>query len=166
MAPVLLYHATPSKYVDDIKEGVKLDHAKPRTDFRRESLAFYLTDNEHIAKTVMAEEVRGFANHPTAVLTFSLDMEGLKVKRFSDALEGEALNEWREHVTYCRLYQKRGEPLPHPPPTVTANYDVIIGWMSTRKQGRHEPADSHVWQYAILTEHALSKLKFVKVERS
>ncbi|KAI6154627.1 hypothetical protein BKA82DRAFT_31651 [Pisolithus tinctorius] len=164
MAPVLLYHATPSKFVDDIKAGIKLDRAKPRTDFRRESQAFYLTDNEHIAKTVMTEEVRGFENHPTSVMTFSLELEGLKVKKFSNVLTGEALNEWREHVAYCRLYQKKGVPLPHPPPTVTGNYDVIIGWMSTRKGGQHEPVDSHVWQYAILTEHALSKLKFVKVE--
>ncbi|KAI5988694.1 hypothetical protein EDD15DRAFT_1351139 [Pisolithus albus] len=161
---VLLYHATPSKFVDDIKKGVKLNLAKPRTDFRRENQAFYLTDNENIAKTVMTEEVGGFSSQSIAVITFSLDLDGLKVKTFSRELEGDTLDEWREHVKYCRSYHQKDDSPPVPPATVTANFDVIIGWMSTVRQGRYEPGDSHVWQYAILTEEALSKLKFVKVE--
>ena len=30
--------------------------------------------------------------------------------------------------------------------------------------GLYEPLDSHVWQYAILTERGVSALKFEKVE--
>jgi len=67
--------------------------------------------------------------------------------------------------------------LSHTLPTVTENYDVIIGeheemYLFSIKfliiscdhlylVGKHEP---DVWQHAILTEHALSKLKFVEVK--
>ena len=38
---------------------------------------------------------------------------------------------------------------------------LIISCDHLYLDGKHEP---HVWQYAILTEHALSKLKFVEVK--
>jgi hypothetical protein len=44
----------------------------------------------------MVEEISCFQSLPTAVMTFSLDLEGLKVKRFSNALAGDALEDWRE----------------------------------------------------------------------
>ena len=38
---------------------------------------------------------------------------------------------------------------------------LIISCDHLYLDGKHEP---HVWRYAILTEHALSKLKFVEVK--
>lgn len=80
----------------DIKAHIRLDLAKERTDFCRERHSFYLTDSHETAKNVMVEEVGGFEKHPTAIMTFSLNLEGLKVKTFSKELSGPALNEWRE----------------------------------------------------------------------
>lgn len=92
---VQLYHATLEKFVKDIKEKIRLDLAKERTDFRRERQSFYLTDNYKTAKNVMAAEVGGFEGHPTAIMTFSLNLAGLKVKTFSKELSGPTLDEWR-----------------------------------------------------------------------
>ena len=39
----------------------------------------------------MVEETSGFQSFPTAVMTFSLDLESLKVKRFSNMLAGDTL---------------------------------------------------------------------------
>ncbi|KAG8221787.1 hypothetical protein J3R82DRAFT_2105 [Butyriboletus roseoflavus] len=161
---IQLYHAALQKFVVDIKAHIRLDVAKERTDFCRESHSFYLTDSHETAKNVMAPEVGGFEGLPTAILTFSLNLEGLKVKTFSKELSGPALDEWREYVKYCREYRKKKDPVPPPHPIVKEGYDVIVGWMSTKRGGHYEPIDSHVWQYAILTERGVSALKFEKVE--
>jgi len=150
--------------VKDIKAKIRLDLAKERTDFRRERQSFYLTDSYATAKNVMAEEVGGFEGHPTSIMTFSLNLAGLKVKTFSKELSGPALDEWRGYVTYCREYRKKNAPVPPPHPIEKEGFDVIIGWMSTKKGGLYQPLDSHVWQYAILTEKGVSALKFEKVE--
>lgn len=92
---VQLYHATLQKYVDDIKAKIRLDAAKERTDFCRPSHSFYLTDSYETAKNVMAPEVGGFEDLPTAIMMFSLNLTGLKVKTFSKELSGSALDEWR-----------------------------------------------------------------------
>jgi len=97
-APVLLYHATFEHHVNDIRAGVKLDRVQARTDFCLQKHAFYLTDDKRIAETILVPEISAFQSppRPTAVMTFYLDLEGLRVKRFSNALAGDALEDWRE----------------------------------------------------------------------
>lgn len=166
---VQLYHVTLRKHVDDIKAHVRLDLAAERTDFRHERQAFYLTDNYNTAKTVMVEEVRGFSGQDAAIMTFSLRLQGLKIKTFSRELSGPALDEWRgvsmfrasawtgllmclrQYVAYCREYRKKGQPPPPLHPIAKEGYDVIIGWMSTKK-GR-ETRGIQSSDNALLTIH-------------
>ena len=45
-----------------------------------------------------------------------------------------------QYVKYCREYWKKGVPHPQPDPIVNEGYDVIIGWMST-KRGTFKSSD-------------------------